>query len=237
LWEQARAGDFRRAGAATREALAALRANRTPARRAELYLVLAFCSMRQGRHSEALRELETAKGAASSLPADSGLSLRIGIWSAELAYFQGRYSDANGIIDRLLPQLEHRGDHAYVGFALRIRIAILLARADYDGAAALADRAVEVAEASGDKYVVVQILKVLGAVHFDRATAKLDQPHARAHLSSLDPRDARPMEPCARAPVLFQRAPSASVRTTRSPLGTSLAISSGSKSSSVTRTA
>jgi AraC-like DNA-binding protein len=163
--------------------------------------------MRQGRHSEALRELDTAKGAASSLPADSGLSLRIGIWNAELAYFQGRYSDANGIIDRLLPQLEHCGDHAYVGFALRIRIAILLARADYDGAAALADRAVEVAEASGDKYVLVQILNVLGAVHFDRATAKLDQPHARAHLSSLDPRDARPMEADAREALrFFQRA-------------------------------
>jgi AraC-like DNA-binding protein/ATP/maltotriose-dependent transcriptional regulator MalT len=207
LWEQARAGDFRGAGAAARDALAALRVDRTPGRRAELHLVLAFISMRQGRHTQALRELELAKGAASSMPAGSGLPLRIEIWNAELAYFQGRYSNAIGIIDRLLPQLEQRGDQAYVGFALRIRIAVLLARADYDGAARLAERAVEVAEASRDKYVLVQILNVLGAVHFDRATAKLEQPHARAHLSSLDPRDARPMEADAREALrFFQRA-------------------------------
>jgi AraC-like DNA-binding protein len=207
LWEQARAGDFRRAGAAARDALAALPSDRMPARRIELQLVLAFCSMRQGHHSDALRELEIAKSAASSLPTDSELALRIAAWNAELAYFQGRYSDANRIIDRLLPQLERRGDWAYVGFALRIRIAVLLARADHDGAAALADRAVEVAEASGDDYVLVQILNVIGAVHFDRATAKLEQPHARAHLSSLDPHDARPMEADAREALrFFQRA-------------------------------
>ena len=172
LWEQARAGDFRGAGAAARAALAALRADQPPARRAELNLVLAFCSMRQGRHSEALRELEAARDAAASLAADSGLALRIATWNAELAYFQGRYSDANELIDRLLPQLERRRDWAYAGFALRIRIAILLARADYDGAAALADRAVQVAEASDDDYVLVQILNILGAVHFDRLTER-----------------------------------------------------------------
>jgi AraC-like DNA-binding protein len=63
------------------------------------------------------------------------------------------------------------------------------------------------AEASGDDYVLVQVLNVLGAFHFDRATAKLPQLHARAHLSSLDPRDAAPMEAEARdALYFFQRA-------------------------------
>jgi AraC-like DNA-binding protein len=185
------------------QALAALQANRTPAKRAGLHLVLAFCSMRQGRHSDALRELEVAKSEASSLSTNSRLRLRIATWTAELAYFQGRYSDADRIIDELLPQLEQRGDREYLAFALRIRIALCLARADYDGASALADRAVSVAEASGDAYVLVQILNVLGAVCFDRATAKLGQPHARAHLSSLDPRDVRPMEADARDALRF----------------------------------
>jgi AraC-like DNA-binding protein/tetratricopeptide (TPR) repeat protein len=203
LWEDARAGDFRRASSGARDALAVLHANRTPAKRAELHLVLAFCSMRQGRHSDALRELEKAKVAASSCSTNSRLGLRIETWNAELAYFQGRYSDADRIIDSLLPRLERRNDRAYLAFALRIRIAICLARADYDGASALADRAISVAEASGDAYVLVQILNVLGAVHFDRATAKLGQPHARAHLSSLDPRDARPMEADARDALRF----------------------------------
>jgi AraC-like DNA-binding protein len=202
-WEQARAGDFRRASAAAHHALTVLHAKRTPAKRAELYLVLAFCAMRQGRHSDALRELEMAKIAASSFSTNSRLGFRIATWNAELAYFQGRYSDADRIIDGLLPHLEHWGDRAYLAFALRIRIAICLARANYDGALALADRAVSVAEASGDAYVLVQILNVLGAVHFDRATAKLGQPHARAHLSSLDPDDARPMEADAREALRF----------------------------------
>ena len=83
-------------------------------------------------------------------------------------------------------------------FALRINIAVLLARTDYDGIAKLANHAIEVAEASGDHYVLVQILNVLGAVHFDRATSKLREPHARSHLSSLDPFDAAPMEVDAR---------------------------------------
>jgi AraC-like DNA-binding protein len=72
---------------------------------------------------------------------------------------------------------------------------------------ALADRAIQTAEASGDDYVLVQIFNVLGAVHFDRATSKLSGPHARAHLSSLDPRDAVPMEDDAREALrFFQRA-------------------------------
>ena len=90
---------------------------------------------------------------------------------------------------------------------LRIRIATLLARTDYDSIAALADHAIAVAEASGDDYVLVQVLNVLGAVAFDRATAKLRVPHARSHLSSLDPHDTAPMEEDAReALALFQRA-------------------------------
>jgi AraC-like DNA-binding protein len=176
-------------------------------KRVELHLISAFCSMRQGNHSEALRELEGAGRAASSLPANSGMGLRVEAWRAELAYFQGRYSYASKIIDDLLPRLDRKGDWAYVAFALRIRIAILLARADYQGAVALADRAIQTAEASGDDYVLVQIFNVLGAVHFDRATSKLSGPHARAHLSSLDPRDAVPMEDDAREALrLFQRA-------------------------------
>ena len=47
-----------------------------------------------------------------------------------------------------------------------------------------AERAIALAEASGDDYVIVQVLNVLGAVSFDRATSKLNLPHARSHLSS-----------------------------------------------------
>jgi hypothetical protein len=66
---------------------------------------------------------------------------------------------------------------------------------------------VALAEASADDYVLVQILNALGAARFDRATSKLAQPHARAHLTSLDLRDVRPMEEDARAAlVLFERA-------------------------------
>jgi AraC-like DNA-binding protein len=113
----------------------------------------------------------------------------------------------------VLAPLEQRGDLAYVAFALRIRIAILLARTDYEGIASLADRAIRVAEASGDDYVIVQILNILGAVHFDRATSKLNVPHARAHVTALDPRDAAPMEADAREALrLFQRAHSVATR-------------------------
>ena len=71
----------------------------------------------------------------------------------------------------------------------------------------LADHSIRAAEASGDEYVIVQVLNVLGAVYFDRATSKLGSPHARAHLSSLDLHDAIPMEADARAALqYFQRA-------------------------------
>jgi AraC-like DNA-binding protein len=62
----------------------------------------------------------------------------------------------------------------------------------------MADHAIDLARSSGDDYVLVQILNVLGAVCFDRATSKLRGPHARAHLSALEPRDAAPMEDDAR---------------------------------------
>src|SRR4029077_17363854 len=128
-------------------------------------------------------------------------------WRAELAYFQGRYAAANEIIDRLLERLEQPRDWAYAAFALRIRIAILLARADYQGVAAQADHALKDAEASGDDYVLVQVLNILGAVHFDCATSKLSEPHARAHLSSLHPGDTAPMEDDAREALrYFERA-------------------------------
>jgi AraC-like DNA-binding protein/tetratricopeptide (TPR) repeat protein len=207
LWELARAGDFRGAAAAAHDALGTLGPDRSDGRHVELHLISAFCSMRQGHHSEALRELENADHAASELPANSLMALRVEVWRAELAYFQGRYSESSAIIDRLLARLEQKGDWAYVAFALRIHIAILLAHADYEAAVALAGRAIQAAEASGDDYVIVQILNVLGAVYFDRATSKLSGPHARAHLSSLDPRDAVPMEADAREALrFFQRA-------------------------------
>ena len=207
LWKLARFGDYRGAATAARDALRAGRAKESIHRRVELSLIAAFCAMRQGHYPEALRELDDAARAAATSPAASGLAARVDAWRAELAYFQGRYSDATEMIDRLLPRLERTAELAYVAFALRIRIAILLARTEYDEAIALADRAIEVAEASGDDYVVVQVLNVLGAVYFDRATSKLHEPHARAHLSSLDPRDAAPMEADAREALrLFQRA-------------------------------
>ncbi|HEX7273428.1 MAG TPA: helix-turn-helix domain-containing protein [Casimicrobiaceae bacterium] len=207
LWKLARFGDYRSAAAAAHDALRAYGPEGSIRRRVDLSLIAAFCAMRQGHYPAALHELEIAGRTAASLPADARLGARVDAWRAELAYFQGRYSDATGIIDRLLPRLEQSGERAYVAFALRIRIAILLARTEYDEAIALGDRAIGVAEASGDDYVIVQILNVLGAVYFDRATSKLSEPHARAHLSSLDPRDAAPMEADAREALrLFQRA-------------------------------
>ena len=202
-WEIARSGDLRGGAEAARGALSNLGRRATPASHVELHLVAAFCAMRQGHHAEALQELDAAAHVASSPGADGSLSVRVETWRAELAYFQGRYSAANEIIDRLLELLEKSGDWAYAAFALRIRIAILLARTDYDGVAAQAARALRDAKASGDDYVMVQILNILGAFHFDRATSKLPEQHARAHLSALDPRDTAPMEDDAREALRF----------------------------------
>ena len=205
-WERARSGDLRGAAEAARTALGQLGPDAAAGSRVELHLVIASCTMRQGDHSEAMRELDAAGHSASSHTRRS-LALRVDTWRAELAYFQGRYSAATEIIDRVLEPLEQHGDWAYAAFALRIRIAILLARADYESIAAQADRAIGDAEKSGDDYVMVQVLNVLGAFHFDCATSKLPEPHARAHLSSLDPRDTAPMEADAREALrFFQRA-------------------------------
>lgn len=207
IWEIARAGDLRRGAEAAREALGNIGGDAAVGIRVELHLVAAFCAMRQGDHAEALSELDAAATAASSPKADAGIALRVETWRAELGYFQGRYSEADDIIARLVTPLEEIGDWAYAAFALRIRIAILLAHTDYDGVAAVAERAVDLAEKSGDDYVIVQILNILGAVSFDRATSKLSEPHARAHLSALDRRDIAPMEADAREALqLFERA-------------------------------
>ena len=193
IWELARSGDLRGAAEAARNRLAQRSAGVRSEALVELQLVAAFCAMRQGEHSEALRALDAAGAAAASARAEC-LALRVETWRAELAYFQGRDSAAIDIIDRVLEPLETGGHWGYAAFALRILMAILLARADYDAIAAHVDRAVHDAEASGDDYVLVQVLNIVGAFHFDCATSKLPEPHARAHLSSLDPGDAVPME-------------------------------------------
>ena len=213
-WERVRSGDLRGAARSAREALSSPAGRGPRGARVELHLVAAACAMRQGHHADALRELDAAGQAAAALPrAGAGLALRVEAWRAELAYFQGRYSAAEANIDRVLEPLARRGDRGYEAFALRTRIAILLARADYEAIAALADRALRAAEASRDDYVLVQVLNVLGAVRFDRATSKLAQPHARSHLSALDPADAAPMESDAREALrLFERARAVAVR-------------------------
>lgn len=202
-WERARSGELRGAADAAHTALSELSPDAPKANQVEFRLVAAFCAMRQGDHSDAIRELDAAAHAATSPTIDGSLLLRVDTWRAELAYFQGRYSAATEIIDRVVEPLEQGGDWAYAAFALRIRIAVLLARADYESIAAQADRAVADAERSGDDYVVVQVLNILGAFHFDCATSRLPEPHARAHLSSLDPRDAAPMEAEAREALRF----------------------------------
>jgi AraC-like DNA-binding protein len=202
-WALARSGEMRSAVEAARASLSASQAELSAGARVELHLVCASCAMRHGDHAEALRELDFAEKAAAERGAGPRPPLHVATWRAELAYFQGRYSDAEAIVDRLLPELDAAGDLAYATFALRIRIAILLARADYDGIAVLANRAVATAESSGDDYALVQVLNILGAVSFDRATSKLAAPHARTHLSSLDARDTGPMEADAREALRY----------------------------------
>ncbi|HTP99335.1 MAG TPA: helix-turn-helix transcriptional regulator [Casimicrobiaceae bacterium] len=209
LWEQARAGDYRGAGKAARDALAAGRRHTHAATRVEFFLIAAFCSIRQGQLADARSDIE----AAARIGASPHATLRVDVWRAELAYFQGRYSEATRLIAGLLPNLEKHGDLAYVAFALRIQITILIARGEHDRALSLGERALPVAAASGDDYVLVQILNVLGTVHFDRATSKLREPHARAHLTALDPGDMVPMEADASEALrLFQRARDAADR-------------------------
>ncbi|HYC36247.1 MAG TPA: helix-turn-helix transcriptional regulator [Usitatibacter sp.] len=192
-WERARSGDLRGAAESAHSALSAPGTALAAQEQVELRLVAAFCAMRQGNHTDAARELDAAEEALGASRNDK-LSLRIAAWRAELAYFQGRYSAAEELLDALDAGLLRQGDSLYRGFALRIRIAILLARADYASIAQLVDSAVRMAESSGDDYVHVQVLNVLGAYYFDRATSKLAEPHARSHLTSLDPKDLQPMQ-------------------------------------------
>jgi AraC-like DNA-binding protein len=213
LWEIARAGDLPRAIKVAGDALVNSQPRTPRSNCLELHLVRASCLLRQGHYADAARELDDADRVADLMTAKSSARLRVNVWRAELAYFQGRYSEANDLVGRVADLLEQNGDLAYVAFALRIRIAILLARTDYAGIAALADRAIGVAEASGDDYVIVQILNILGAARFDLATSKLGAPHARAHLTSLDLRDAAPMEADAREALqLFKRARDVAMR-------------------------
>jgi AraC-like DNA-binding protein len=210
--ELARSGELRAAAQAARDALAAT-PRVEPGARVELHLVAAFCAMRQGNHADAHRELALAAEAASMPKGGSALALRVAAWQAELAYFEGRYSAALEATESLVDRLEAEGDPAHAAFAMRIRIAILLARADYDAIAAIAPRAIRLASRSRDDYVRVQVLNVLGAVAFDRATSKLGQPHARAHLPSIDPSDATAMkEDASEALRLFERARKVALR-------------------------
>jgi AraC-like DNA-binding protein len=165
-----------------------------------MHLVCAFCHA-PGDHDAAIRSSKPRPAAATRV---ARADAPVDVWRAELAYFQAYGCQCRSIG---APRCWGSGDVAYAAFALRIRIAILLARADYDSVAALADRAVALAEAGGDDYVLVQVLNVLGAVAFDRAKSKLRVPHARSHLSSLDPRETAPMEEDAREALRwFERA-------------------------------
>lgn len=205
-WRLARSGELRSAVDLARAELAHSDADADRSRYVELNLVCASCAMRQGDHVAAMRHLDLAENAARNGPATKAC-MRIDAWRAELAYFQGRYSDADEILQRLIPALERSGDALYLAFALRTRIAVLLARRQYEAIDSSARHAIHSAQASGDDYVAVQVLNVLGAAHFDRATTKLREPHARAHLSSLDPDDTAPMEADARKALrYFERA-------------------------------
>lgn len=206
-WQLARAGRYRDAVREAHRTLDALPAGAGGAARTDLHLACASCAIRQGDHAGALRELDAAAATATG-----NAVLRVDAWRAELAYFQGRYADATALADRLLPLLERAGDAASAAFVLRVRMAVLLARGDYDAIRALAGHAVALAQRSGDPYVEVQVHNVLGAAHFDRATSKLGSPHARAHLSSLDPHDTVPMETDARAALRCFEAASEAAR-------------------------
>lgn len=203
-WGQAREGNLRGAQATAQAGLAE---EADPASQVELRLVLAFCAMRGGQYAAASLVLEGAERVAQATESPLWLSGRVAAWNAELAYFQGRYSAATAIVERIVDRLESQGDHAYAAFALRVRIAIHLARTEYDAIEAMAERALRNARESDDPYALVQVLNVLGAAHFDNATAMLPAPHARAHLSALDPGDMLPMhDEASRALLRFEEA-------------------------------
>ena len=207
LWKRAREGDLRGAAESVRHALASAASRDAGPAFVDLHLVLAFCSLRGGDYADTTRVLDIARRAAEAVPANARLLHRIDAWCAELAYFQGRYSAARAVVDRIVDRLEELADWSYAAFAMRIRLAVLLARTDYDGIARETARALRAARASGDDYVLVQVLNVLGAAHFDCATSKLAEPHARAHLSALDPEDTLPLRSeASKALVHFEEA-------------------------------
>ena len=142
LWRLARDGDLRGSIDAARRTLEGLGPASATDLFVDLHLVIAFCSMRAGDYAEAARTLDVAAQAANGAVAGSRFTPRVEVWRAELAYFQGRYSAAKAIVDQLVDELEQAGDKAYAAFAMRIAIAILLARTDYDGIAKLASRAI-----------------------------------------------------------------------------------------------
>ena len=205
--ELARSGELRQAAIAAAQALRDGDGRIPAGARVELHLVEAFCAMRQGAHDAARRALDAARAAAAPGEGDPRLALRVATWEAELAYFEGRYSAASEALEALADRLEASGDPAYAAFALRVYMAIGLARADHGGVERLAPRALRLARASRDDYVRVQILNLLGAVCFDRATSKLQQPHVRAHLPALQAADAAAMHDDAQDALrLFEQA-------------------------------
>lgn len=212
LRELARHGELRRAGIEARHALRNADLRMRAEERVDLHLVAAFCAMRQGVHADALRDLDEAKLAAAA-SRKRVLALRVEVWRAELAYFQGRHAVAESSLETLAEELERAGDLGTAAFALRVRLAILLARTDYGAAENVAARALRLAQASGDDYVLVQVLNVIGATCFDRATSRLGEPHARAHLPLVDPADAAHVGDDARAALgYFEQARAVAIR-------------------------
>ena len=96
VWELTRAGDLRGGAVAAREQLGRAGAKASARERVELHLAAACCAMRQGHHADALRDLDLAELTAQA--GERALALRIDVWRAELAYFQGRYSAANELV-------------------------------------------------------------------------------------------------------------------------------------------
>ncbi len=160
----------------------------------------------------------TTRRSASSRPrrrklqprGDAGPMLRVDVWRAELAYFQGRYSDANASIDRALPRLEaerrlrvrcFRAAHSHRDLA---RPSGLRQRGGPGGPRRRArrGRAETITFSSRSSTCWAPL----------RSTAprrSCDVPHARSHLSSLDPRETAPMEEDAREALhWFERAQS-----------------------------
>ncbi|MEO8485854.1 MAG: hypothetical protein ABI585_05885 [Betaproteobacteria bacterium] len=243
-WKRTRCGDFKGAADAARQLMRERSVENDMAEAVELNLVCASCAIRQGDHAKALASLEAAEAVVARPHADARLARRVQArrvqaWRAELAYFQGRYSDANNLVSSLLPALERDGDLVYAAFVLGVRIAILLARGDDEAVAALADRAVAVARASGDAYVQVQVLNVLGAVHaIARRPSCANRMRARTCRRWIRPTPRRwRRTPVRRSRTSSRRARSRRARTTSSRRGTSRATSSGSRSCSDARNA